>query len=134
MFNLIWISKIWYMLEYGFSSIHIFLYKDTLSEKGPYSEFFWSVFSTNAGKYGPEKLRIRKLFTQLQCLRFCLYTGKYGSQKFEFWYNLCSEWKRLRSINLLQPSHKIELKKELIREITRLILENPYIVFWRKKR
>ena len=51
------------MLEYGFSSIRIFLYKDTLREKGPYSEFFWSVFSTNAGKYGPEKLRIRKLFT-----------------------------------------------------------------------
>ena len=25
---------------------------------------FWSVFSPNAGKYGPEKLRIRTLFTQ----------------------------------------------------------------------
>ena len=41
----------------------------------PYSEFFWSVFSyirtpylslfsLNAEKYGPEKLRIRKLFTK----------------------------------------------------------------------
>ena len=30
----------------------------TLREKCPYSEFFWSVFSTNAGKYGPEKLQI----------------------------------------------------------------------------
>ena len=44
-----------------------------LREKCPYSEFFWSVFSRirteygeilgNAGKYGPEKLRIRTLFT-----------------------------------------------------------------------
>ena len=34
-----------------------------LREKFPYSEFFWSVFSPNAGKYGPEKLRIRTLFT-----------------------------------------------------------------------
>ena len=32
-------------------------------EKCPYSEFFWSVFRTNAGKYEPE-LRIRTLFTQ----------------------------------------------------------------------
>ena len=29
-----------------------------------YSEFFWSVFSPNAGKYGLGKLRIRILFTQ----------------------------------------------------------------------
>ena len=32
-------------------------------EKYPYSEFFWSVFSPNAKKYGPEKPRIRTLFT-----------------------------------------------------------------------
>ena len=57
--------------------------KDThsLREKCPYSEFFWSVFfriwteygeateylsvfGPNAGKYRPEKLRIRTLFTQ----------------------------------------------------------------------
>ena len=36
----------------------------TLHEKCPYSEFFWSVLSPNAGKYGPEKLRVRTLFTQ----------------------------------------------------------------------
>ena len=49
--------------------------KHYFREKCPYSEFFWSVFihirtdyrdvfSPNAGKYGPEKLRIRTLFTQ----------------------------------------------------------------------
>ena len=36
----------------------------TLHEKCPYLKFFWSVFSPNAGKHGPEKLRIRTLFTQ----------------------------------------------------------------------
>ena len=36
----------------------------SLREKCPYSEFFWSAFSLNEGKYGPEKLRIRTLFTQ----------------------------------------------------------------------
>ena len=50
----------------------------SLREKCPYSEFFWfvlfrirteygeylTVFSPNAGKHGPEKLRIRTLFTQ----------------------------------------------------------------------
>ena len=52
----------------------------TLREKCPYSEFFWSVisriwteygemlcispYSRNVGKCGPEKLRIRTLFTQ----------------------------------------------------------------------
>ena len=49
------------------------LNKHTLHEKFPYSEFFWFVFSAlglnmerfnpNAGKYGPEKLRISTLFT-----------------------------------------------------------------------
>ena len=50
--------------------------KYSLRENSPYSEFFWSVFSRiwteygdlsvfspNAGQYGPEKLRIRTLFT-----------------------------------------------------------------------
>ena len=32
-----------------------------MREKCPYSEFFWSVFSPNVGKYGSEKLRIRTL-------------------------------------------------------------------------
>ena len=30
----------------------------------PYLELFQSVFSPNAGKYGPEKLQVRTLFTQ----------------------------------------------------------------------
>ena len=34
----------------------------TLREKCPYLEFFWSVFSPNAEKYRPEKLRIQSLF------------------------------------------------------------------------
>ena len=34
----------------------------TVREKCLYLKFFWFVFSPNAGKYGPEKLRIRKLF------------------------------------------------------------------------
>ena len=41
--------------------------RGTLREKCPYLECFWSVFShifPNAGKYGPEKLRIRTFFTQ----------------------------------------------------------------------
>ena len=54
------------------------LQRRTLREKCAYSELFWStffciqteygenlpVFSPNAGKYGPEKHRIRTLFTQ----------------------------------------------------------------------
>ena len=41
--------------------------KGSFRKKCPYSEFFssvFSVFSPNARKYGPEKLRIRTLFTQ----------------------------------------------------------------------
>ena len=34
----------------------------TLREKCPYSEFFWSVFSPNVGKYGPEKTPNTKTF------------------------------------------------------------------------
>ena len=53
-----------------------------LSEKCPYQEYFWSLFSSirteylsvfcpNARKYGPEKFRIRTLFKQ--CMLFSLY-------------------------------------------------------------
>ena len=52
-----------------------------LPEKCPYSEFFWSKFSPNAGKYRPEKLRIRTLFTQ------CRMKMK-GSFFFQFCYCL----------------------------------------------
>ena len=47
-------------------TLHILYFHVTLQfhEKCPYLKFFWSVFSPNAGKYGPEKLRIRTLFTQ----------------------------------------------------------------------
>ena len=38
-------------------------------EKCPYLEFFWSIFSPNAEKYGPEKLGIHTLFKQ--CLGPC---------------------------------------------------------------
>ena len=41
-----------------------YLRKYSLQEKYPYSEFFWSTFSPNTGKYEPEKLQIRKIFTQ----------------------------------------------------------------------
>ena len=43
----------------------------SLHEKYPYSEFFWSVFSLNAVKYGPEKLPIRTLFSQCLWLISC---------------------------------------------------------------
>ena len=42
-----------------------------LSEKCPCTEFFWSVFSPNAGKNGPEKLQIWTLFRQCPWRRLC---------------------------------------------------------------
>ena len=44
--------------------IKIAVLQKSTSEKCSYSESFWSVFSPNAGKYGPEKFRIRTFFTQ----------------------------------------------------------------------
>ena len=44
--------------------------RPALRERCPYSEFFWSVVSPNAGKYGPEKLRIWTLFTQCSELQW----------------------------------------------------------------
>ena len=62
-------NKNWFQIEWLVQSLH---------EKCPYSEFFWSLFSRiwteygkirspNAEKYGPEKLQIRTLFTQWMC-------------------------------------------------------------------
>ena len=39
-------------------------FRKSLHEKCLYSEFFWSIFSPNAGKHGPEKLHIQTLLTQ----------------------------------------------------------------------
>ena len=59
----------------------------TQHERFPYSEFFWSVFSPNAGKYGPEKLRIWTLVTQC-----CL-----GPYQFSMFVLFCKISKRLKS-------------------------------------
>ena len=55
------------------------LYEYTLHEKCPYSEFFWSAFShirtvyeEIRSKYGPEKLRIRRLFYATIMRLLCL--------------------------------------------------------------
>ena len=41
-----------------------------LRKKCPYSEFFWSVFTPNAEKYGQAKLRIWTFFTVVQVAIF----------------------------------------------------------------
>ena len=47
-----------------------------------------SIFSTNAGKYGPEKLRIRTLFMQWVCLNICYYfASKFRVDIFEIGLN-----------------------------------------------
>ena len=53
-------------------SFHIFLLTDPLTQLGrnslckkcPYLELFWPAFTLNAGKCGPELLRIQTLFLQ----------------------------------------------------------------------
>ena len=40
-----------------------------LREKCPYSEFFWSVFSPNAGKYGPENSEYRHYSSSAQLIK-----------------------------------------------------------------
>ena len=65
----------WVVGEFGKSNDHnVFGQKKLLKymspsvhKKCPYSEFFWSVFRPNVGKYRPDKLRVWTLFTQ------CLY-------------------------------------------------------------
>ena len=54
----------------------------SLRKECPYSEFFWSVFSPNAVKYGPEKLTKAKL-NSLNSLKI----AKVLSQK-TLWYML----------------------------------------------
>ena len=43
-----------------------------MREKCPYAELFWSVFSPNAGKYGPEQLQIGALFAPCEVSLFWL--------------------------------------------------------------
>ena len=88
-----------------------------LSEKCTYSEFFWSLFSRNRTEYGPEKLRIRLLFTEcdlrwshsvntvseygMSCVlrNFAKFTGKHQRQSLFFNKVAC-----LRPATLLKNS------------------------------
>ena len=65
--------KLWKKLNTYFCEFHVlkncFLLnlprsKRTLRKNCPYLELFWSVFSRNRGKHGPEQLRTRTLFMQ----------------------------------------------------------------------
>ena len=62
----------------------------TLREKCRYSEFFCSVFIPNAGKYGPEKLRIGTLFTQWEFSAYSVLWSRHHNWNFSksFWVKL----------------------------------------------
>ena len=75
-----------------------------LHEKCLYSKFFWSVFIPKAGKYGPEKFRIRTLFTQCnspcgerdcKVAPFPLILTPFGAP-WEFFENLLENYLKLR--------------------------------------
>ena len=75
--NALVVTKSWYLSGLAFtwfslnrlkrSWVEFWNFSKTKSprKKCPYSELFWSVFCPNAGKCGPEQLRIRTLFTVL---------------------------------------------------------------------
>ena len=52
----------WKVSKYGVFLVRFFPYSDWIRRNTPYL----LVFSLNAGKYGPDKLRIRTVFTQLK--------------------------------------------------------------------
>ena len=70
-----------------------------LREKCPHSEFIWSVFfhiQSKCGKYGPEELRMRTLFTQWWLLKAVLrrsYTERF------VWYDLYDFYSVLKSLH-----------------------------------
>ena len=78
----------------------IFLRVVPLRENWPYLEFFWSVFSPNARKHGPEKLRIQTLLTH--CIdRDQLHEINCHCTKNEFsiidFFSKCDQiWRKLR--------------------------------------
>ena len=61
------ISTTWKVSVFGVFLVCIFPHSDWIRRNTPYH----SVSSPNAGKYGPEKLRIRKLHTQCKTNNFC---------------------------------------------------------------
>ena len=63
-FALFNIHTAWKVPVFWVLLVRIFLHSDWIRRDTEYL----SIFSPNAGKYGPEKLRIRTLLTQRQCL------------------------------------------------------------------
>ena len=62
-FKVLFKTPILKMLLLKFCYTLLFMKDRPLSEKCPYLELFWSVFSRIRTEYGPEQLRIRTLFT-----------------------------------------------------------------------
>ena len=58
--------------------------KGTLRKKCPYLEFFWPIFSPNEGKHGPEKPRIRTLFTQWKGCYKIIFSGVRDNVRYIF--------------------------------------------------
>ena len=61
--NHLWQINLGKLFSLTFSS------KFSLREKCPYSEVFWSAFSPDEGESGPERLRIRTLFTRCMLVK-----------------------------------------------------------------
>ena len=92
-----------------------------MCKKRPYSKFFQSVFSPNAGKYGPEKFRIRTLFTQ--CNTREIYSNLILVAK----NNVLSFFKYQNNMNYILISLLLTLKK-MSHRILVYLLGSRYIL------
>ena len=100
----------WKVSVFGVFLVCIFPHSDWIRR-----DVFWSVFSPNAGKYGPEKLRIRTLFTHCTKLLFRdgqklwdLYIkSRESNRKFSLWPTIASTnmcWIKVNTLKLQRPS------------------------------
>ena len=77
-------STTWKVAVFGVFLVIIFLHMDWIRR---YKEYL-SVISPNAGKYGPQKIRLRTLFTQclMEMNLFAIFSRRLQMQCILYWY------------------------------------------------
>ena len=118
----------WKVYIFGVFLVRFFPHSDWIVEISPYL----SVFSTNEGKYGPEKLRMRTLFSYwyswmlVWCLHHCAWLVNFSWS--ESYSEPCQRSKMKRFANPLPSSPFFWLKTSFFRSVRSSCLQIIYIV------
>ena len=117
------LSTAWKVPAFGDFLVRIFPHSDWIRKDTPYL----SVFSPNAGKYGPEKLQIWIFFTQIQW-KEKIFTLRKTLTHFSPTFYFYNTWKRQKAKGFLKFSGRKEIEN-LAKVRRKYLLETNLLLF-----